>query len=210
MHPIRALLTRAAQQPATPLLTHIDGAAGTRIELSTISFSNNVAKTANLLRDEVGLESGETVLIDLPAHWQSAVWITSAWAVSATPVFSGSARCAISSTGDVDADERFVTALHPFGMPMQTELPSNTTDWAVAMRTHGDFFTPYELADVPCTHRDEFGEGKRVVVAPTTAEQLGGFLVDALTHGSSLILVTSPTSTIEEHARDEGFDVIAR
>jgi uncharacterized protein (TIGR03089 family) len=65
--------------PARVLLTFYDDATGERAELSVATFANWVAKTANLARDELGLDVGDRVAIDLPVHWQAAVWIQACW-----------------------------------------------------------------------------------------------------------------------------------
>jgi uncharacterized protein (TIGR03089 family) len=65
--------------PARALLTYYDDATGERTELSVATFANWVAKTANLCRDGLGLDVGATVAIDLPLHWQAAVWWQACW-----------------------------------------------------------------------------------------------------------------------------------
>jgi len=69
-----------ATDPSRPLVTFYDDATGERVELSATSFDNWVAKTANLLQDELGAEPGEQIALLLPTHWQSAVWV---WAAAA-------------------------------------------------------------------------------------------------------------------------------
>src|ERR671931_2549199 len=70
-----ALLDAALRRdPARPLLTFYDDATGERAELSVTTFATWVAKTANLLRDDLGAGPGDTVSVDLPLHWQDAVW----------------------------------------------------------------------------------------------------------------------------------------
>src|SRR3954447_5135095 len=74
MNTVAGLLADALRRdPAGPFLTFYDDATGERIELSLTSVDNWVAKTANLLVDELDLEPGEPVVVDLPPHWQSAV-----------------------------------------------------------------------------------------------------------------------------------------
>ncbi len=75
-----ALLAAAlGRDPARPLLTYYDDATGERTELSVATFANWVAKTANLLRDDLGVQPGGLVAVDLPLHWQAAVWLQSCW-----------------------------------------------------------------------------------------------------------------------------------
>lgn len=52
-----------------PFLTYYDDSTGERTELSYATFGNWVAKTANLLRDGLGVGPGDTVGLDLPDHW---------------------------------------------------------------------------------------------------------------------------------------------
>src|SRR5687767_11353023 len=62
-----------------PLVTFYDDATGERVELSVATYANWVAKTSSLLQDELGLERGDTVLVDLPAHWLTPVWLGACW-----------------------------------------------------------------------------------------------------------------------------------
>ena len=57
-----------AADPAGPRITYYDDATGERIELSTVTMANWAAKTANLLRDEMGAGPGTRVAVLLPAH----------------------------------------------------------------------------------------------------------------------------------------------
>lgn len=50
------------------------GADGERVELSARVLENWVAKTANLLVDELESEVGDAVRLDLPAHWRTVAW----------------------------------------------------------------------------------------------------------------------------------------
>ena len=65
--------------PSRVLLTYYDDATGERAELSVATFANWVAKTANLCRDDFGLDLGARVAIALPLHWQAAVWWQACW-----------------------------------------------------------------------------------------------------------------------------------
>src|SRR3954452_11141926 len=81
---LSALLRRA---PARPLVTFYDDATGERVELSVATYANWVAKTAGLLQDELGVDRGGVVLVDLPTHWLGPVWLGAAWrlGVAGTP-----------------------------------------------------------------------------------------------------------------------------
>lgn len=189
MHPIRSLHARPRE---LPVLTHVDVAAGTRIELSAATLLNNIAKTAHLLADEVQIEVGDNVLIDIPAHWQSAVWICAAWSLGAMPVFSGSAPVAITTVnGQPEADEIFVTGLHPFGLPIPGGPSGSNPDWSVSMRSFPDFFTPSHLVDVEFAHDERITRDARVALVSQSPSVLAQVLADSLTQEASLVLITN-------------------
>ncbi|NEC50401.1 TIGR03089 family protein, partial [Actinospica acidiphila] len=73
--PADLLSSALAADPGRPLVTFYDDATGERVELSVATFANWVAKTANLLQDELSVEPGDRVTLLLPAHWQTAVWL---------------------------------------------------------------------------------------------------------------------------------------
>jgi uncharacterized protein (TIGR03089 family) len=61
-----------------PFLTWYDDGRGERVELSYKTFGNWVAKTANLLVDELGAEPGDRVGV-LADHWQVPVLLAACW-----------------------------------------------------------------------------------------------------------------------------------
>jgi len=61
-----------------PFLTWYDDGRGERVELSYRTFGNWVAKTANLLVDELGAEPGDRVGV-LADHWQAPVLLAACW-----------------------------------------------------------------------------------------------------------------------------------
>ena len=69
-----------------PLVTFYDDATGERVELSVVTYANWVAKTAGLVQDELGLERGDRVHVDLPTHWLTPVWLGAAWTVGLVEV----------------------------------------------------------------------------------------------------------------------------
>ena len=62
-----------------PFLTWYDDGRGERVELSFRTFENWVAKTANLLVDELGAEPGDQVGVLLVDHWQTPVVLAGCW-----------------------------------------------------------------------------------------------------------------------------------
>jgi uncharacterized protein (TIGR03089 family) len=62
-----------------PFLTWYDDRRGERVELSYRTFDNWVAKTANLLVDEVGVGPGDRVGALLVDHWQTPIVLAACW-----------------------------------------------------------------------------------------------------------------------------------
>ncbi len=74
------------RDPVGPRITYYDDASGERIELSTVTLANWAAKTANLLRDELGAGPDSRVAVLLPAHWQTAAVLFGIWYIGAEVV----------------------------------------------------------------------------------------------------------------------------
>lgn len=75
------LLATLRTDPGRPLVTFYDDATGERVELSATTYANWVAKVAGLLADELDLERGQRLRIDLPTHWLVPVFLGAAWTV---------------------------------------------------------------------------------------------------------------------------------
>ncbi|MCV7150600.1 TIGR03089 family protein [Mycobacterium pyrenivorans] len=137
-----------AANPAGPRITYYDDATGERIELSTATLANWAAKTANLLRDEMGAGPGSRVAVLLPAHWQTAAVLFGIWWIGCEVVLDGSqadvALCTAERLDDADATgagEVAVLSLDAFGKPVP-DLPVGVTDYATSVRVHGDQIVP--------------------------------------------------------------------
>src|ERR1700727_4081139 len=130
--------------PVGPRITYYDDATGERIELSAVTLANWGAKTGNLLRDELGGGPASRVAVLLPAHWQTAAVLFGAWWIGADVLLDGShadiALCTAERLDEADAtgaSEVAVLSLDPFGRPAP-DLPIGVTDYATAVRVHGD------------------------------------------------------------------------
>jgi uncharacterized protein (TIGR03089 family) len=62
-----------------PFCTWYDDQRGERVELSYKTFDNWVAKTANLLVDELGAGPGDRVGAALVDHWQTPIIVAACW-----------------------------------------------------------------------------------------------------------------------------------
>jgi uncharacterized protein (TIGR03089 family) len=130
--------------PVGPRITYYDDATGERIELSAVTLANWAAKTGNLLRDELGAGPASRVAVLLPAHWQTAAVLFGVWWVGAEVLIGGPeadiALCTVERLDEADATgagEVAVLSLDAFGRPAP-DLPIGVTDYATAVRVHGD------------------------------------------------------------------------
>lgn len=148
MTPVHLFADRLAADPAGPLITFYDGHTGERTEVSALTTANWVAKTANLVRDELLLDPGTVVGIDLPHHWQTLVWLQAAWACGAAVALppwdtcdAAVVRCSADAppgSGSV-AGETVAVSLLPLGGPCP-QLAPGAIDYALEVRAHGDAF----------------------------------------------------------------------
>jgi uncharacterized protein (TIGR03089 family) len=145
--------------PVGPRITYYDDATGERIELSAVTLANWAAKTGNLLRDELGAASASRIAILLPAHWQTAAVLFGVWWIGAEAVLAGAADVALCTAERMDeADasvapgEVAVLSLDPFGRPAP-DLPIGVTDYATAVRVHGDQIVPERHPGPPLAGR---------------------------------------------------------
>jgi uncharacterized protein (TIGR03089 family) len=158
------LVQALARDPARPLLTYYDDATGERAELSATTLANWVAKTANLLQEELALSPGDRVAVVLPAHWQTAAVLLATWAVGgvagtdpegAAVAFSDLPRLPrvlAAQPGDVAA-----LSLAPLGQGL-AEPAEGALDFAAAVRVQADRFAPYSpVADDAAAVDDDGG-----------------------------------------------------
>jgi uncharacterized protein (TIGR03089 family) len=204
-----ALAAVLQRDPARPLITHV-GPDGERVELSVRTFENNLAKAANLLRDDGDVGPGTRVAVNLPLHWQTAVWVGACALVGGVALLLGDpARTdvEVSVVGPQTLHLPFApltlaTSLHPFGLPFTTPLAPGLHDVATEVRAHADRFVPgaatavedvwLEIAGVELTQLAALAEARDL------AERLGlpvqGRLLCArpLDEVSALALVAVP------------------
>lgn len=163
---VPGLLRTLLAEPGRPRVTWY-GPDGERVELSSKVLDNWVAKSANLLVDELDAGPGSAVLVDLPAHWRTMTWFLAIWATGAAAVLPGP------SSGGPPAVPTLPAALHPDAVvtprPQHWDgaaagpfaaatllavtlpalatrfpgpLPDGAVDAATEIRGHGDVFLP--------------------------------------------------------------------
>ncbi len=213
-----------AVDPAGPRITYYDDATGERIELSTVTMANWAAKTANLLRDEMGAGPGTRVAVLLPAHWQTAAVLFGIWWIGAEVVLDGDADMALCTRDRLDeADDAVsggevaVLSLDPFGKPA-ADLPIGVTDYATAVRVHGDQIVPERVPGPALAGQSvaELLEAARSAAAAqgftakdrilstagwATPDELITNLIAVFAAGASLVQVANPDAGAQERRR---------
>lgn len=157
---ITGLLTRLAQRPTPAVVWY--GSDGGRVELSGRVSENWIAKTANLLVDDLGLMPGDRVVLDPALHWRTLVLAAAAWRIGAClvlePAADGDARllALLDRTGAADdalpapggsaaaaaaeAEDRLILAYPALAMrlPDDSVLEPGDIDYCAEIRAHGD------------------------------------------------------------------------
>ncbi|MGN6129056.1 MAG: TIGR03089 family protein [Nocardioidaceae bacterium] len=151
-----ALLDGALRaDPSRPLVTFYDDATGERVELSVATYANWVAKTAGLCQDELDVERGALVLVELPTHWLGAVWLGAAWSlgarVSDDPALATRADLVVCGPDRVAAhapraaDVPVVAlSLRPLGGRFTDPLPAGVVDYGAVALAQPDAFVAYD------------------------------------------------------------------
>jgi uncharacterized protein (TIGR03089 family) len=140
-----------------PLVTFYDDATGERVELSVATYANWVSKTASLAQDELELERGMSLLLDLPTHWLGAVWLGAAWTLGLCATDDVSleeeAQAVVCGPAGVGryaavAGQKPVLALslRPLGGRFTDPLPAGVVDYGAVVLAQPDVFSP---ADPP-------------------------------------------------------------
>ena len=202
-----------------PLITFYDESTGERVELSVTTYANWVAKVSSLLAEEHELERGQSLCVDLPAHWLGPVFLGAAWTVGLVvtgpedgvpdAVVCGPASLA---RWAVLAEDLPVLAcsLLPLGVRFTDPLPAGVHDVGVEVWSQPDAFTPWDAPgpDDPATGtsygaatQDQtwrtaaagslLTDGGRLLTEANPASPPGiATFTEPLVRGGSLVLVT--------------------
>lgn len=225
------LARRAATDGSGPFLTCYvadpAGAAPFRTELSAGSFANWVAKTANLIVDEAGLDPGDRIEMRLhrlhPGHWMTLTWTMAAWQAGMTVVDTGGDLIVDGPAPDDPSPgvPAYACSLHPLGLGLTT-VPDGWTDFSrnalaqpdawfgdgpespdtPAWEVAGEHLTLAELMTLEPSDRRELIADPE---SPWTAVRRG--LVAPLLGGGSTVLTAALDGTaLARIARDERVD----
>lgn len=213
MSTFAAVLDRLLRaEPGRPLITYYDHASEERTELSVTTYANWVAKTASLLVDELDLEAGDTIRVDLPAHWLGPVVLGAAWTAGLVVTWGDDPDVVVCGPAGLArwasrADEVVVvaSALHPLGLRFADPVPPGVHDLGVEVWSQPDAFvpldppTPGDPATDELTHEELWDaaaagvrrDGDRVLSEENPASPPGiSSFTEPLVKGGSLVLVS--------------------
>jgi uncharacterized protein (TIGR03089 family) len=216
-----------ATDPGRPLVTFYDDATGERTELSVSTWANWVAKVSSLLTDELDVEHGSRLLVDLPAHWLGTVVLGAAWSSGIEVVWDGAADAVV--TGP-DGLERWAveagripvvaTALQPLAGRFSERVPDGVHDLGIEVWSQPDAFVAWQppedgdLAVAATTHAELWrsaatgdhltGGGRLLSEAnPASPSGLASFTEPLACSGSLVLVVHASAERLERIAADE-------
>jgi uncharacterized protein (TIGR03089 family) len=189
------LARRLATGAGQPLVTFYDDATGERTELSVATFANWVSKTANLYVDELMLDPGDRLRVDLPPHWLGPVFLGAAWTcglqVTDGPAEADAAVVGPAALGrlPLGAAVTMACSLTPFATRFAEPLPAGVLDHGLLWPGQSDVFAPAGAADLDVPEPDD----RRVITDRDPLADEGRQLLLALVAGAgSLVLVAHP------------------
>lgn len=202
-----------------PLITFYDESTGERVELSVTTYANWVAKVSSLLAEEHELERGQSLCVDLPAHWLGPVFLGAAWTVGlvvtgpedGAPDAVVCGPASLARWADLAEDLPVLAcSLLPLGVRFADPLPAGVHDVGVEVWSQPDAFTPgdapgpddpasgtsYGAATQDQTWRTAAAgslltDGGRLLTEANPASPPGiATFTEPLVRGGSLVLVT--------------------
>ncbi len=203
----QVLVSRLRNDPGQPLVTFYDDATGERTELSVTTYANWVSKTAGVLTDDLGLDVGDRVAIDLPCHWLGPVFLGGAWLAGLEVVTGEAADVLVLGPGGSSrtGDQRLGCALLPFAVAAREPLPDGVQDYGTLWPGQPDAFLglPGGADDAALDGADQAGliaraasydgGGERVATDLNPVVGAGTDLfVGTLVQGGSVVWTTRP------------------
>lgn len=230
------LARRVRSAGSAPLVTSYDVDEGSRTELSATTVANWVAKTSNLLTDELLLPPGACVELLVaarhPGHWMTLVWALACWQTGAVVTLGrpDDAQLVVCGPeyGDVEpgAAELVACSLHPLGLGLEPAVPPGVLDYATEVRGQPDVWNVVPVATDAPAWRDhertltqdgltagEAAPARRVLVRPGEPwATLRDAIVTPLRDGGSSVVLegTADEQRVEQICLTERVDAVVQ
>jgi uncharacterized protein (TIGR03089 family) len=197
------LARRLTGDPASPFVTFYDDATGERTELSVTTYANWVSKTANLFTDELMLDPGDDLRIDLPVHWLGAVFLGGVWSCG-LGLAEDAPVAIIGPDGLTDVSRprpatTMACALKPFAVRFAEPLPEGVLDHGTLWAGQPDVFVPVE----PTVLVDVAPDDRRVVTDANPLGAQGQRLLAGLLAGAGSLVLVANASEWPAHSQNE-------
>jgi len=191
---------RLRTDPGQPFVTYYDDRTGERTELSVKTWANWVSKTANLFADELMLDPGDDVRIDLPPHWLGTVFLGGL--LSCGLSLDDTAPVAVVGpdglTGTL-ATTTMACALHPFATRFTEPLPPGVLDHGVLWAGQSDVFSPSQPTELGEVVPDD----RRVLTDVNPLSEPGRRLLVGLLAGTGSLVLVRALAESEWPARSQ-------
>jgi uncharacterized protein (TIGR03089 family) len=193
------LARRLAADPGQPFVTFYDDDSGERTELSVKTYANWVSKTANLYAEELMLDPGDRLRVDLPPHWLGVVFLGAAWCCGLE--ISEDADVAVVGPDGLDTDAQTVLAcaLRPFATRFAEPLPGGVLDHGALWPGQSDVFSPVDPTELDLPAPDD----RRVISDVDPLSPAGRRLLLGLLGGTGSLVLVAHADARQWPARSE-------
>lgn len=168
------------QRGALPALTLYGPAAGApRLELSGAVIANHAAKAANFLADDLMLDPGSQLKLDLPVHWRLITWGLGGLLAGAHLSWD-EGDAVVTANPDAEGDEVILVSLGALDLSWPGDLPPGVIDGNAEVLAQADILLD-ESAGAD-SNADAFTrtiaspEPRLLLVDPSPADLLGAFI----------------------------------
>lgn len=182
----RALIKRGT----APALTLYGPSAGApRLELSGNVVANHAAKAANFLSDDIMLDPGQELKLDLPAHWRLLTWALGGLLSGAH--LSPDGDVVITNDPDADGDDVVAVSLGALDLSWPGDLPPMVIDGNAELLGQADLLLDEsngaESNAANLLERIE-ADGDRLLLVDPSPEKLIAVFLGAMISGKSLVI----------------------
>lgn len=182
----RALIKRGT----APALTLYGPSAGApRLELSGHVVANHAAKAANFLSDDIMLDPGQKLKLDLPPHWRLLTWALGGLLSGAH--LSPDGDVVITNDPDADGDDVVAVSLGALDLSWSGDLPPMVIDGNAELLGQADLLLDEsngaESNAADLLQRIEVEDDRLLLVDPSPDKLIAVFL-GAMIAGKSLVI----------------------
>lgn len=188
-----ALVSRGSR----PALTLYGSAAGApRLELSGTVIANHAAKAANYLADDLMIDQGSPLRLDLPVHWRLLTWGLGGFLAGAHVSFEEGDTIITATPEEANGDEIIAVSLGALDLSWRGELPVGVTDGNAEVLAQADvlldeFNHEESNADTFTTSIDV--QYPRILLVNPDPDTLLRTFMSAMLSGQTLVVVDAAT-----------------